>query len=216
MHICAHKPIPFPAQGPAHHPPPAHRLLPSPPLPAHNLSTGRCLQTPNTRPFACGLKNTRTQPHGQQMCTHMLLPQTPTPLPGHAHTPWGLGKPWTHIWSNQQPCELTDPHTSPCRHPATSLSLSALGAMRQTLAPPLQAEWWGIRSAARSLPCLHLLPVASALRPWSTPFSLSLSFPTLKPFLAPTPCDSPRGPRRLGQTSPRCSVFRAQFLAFCS
>lgn len=43
------------------------------------------------------------------------------------------------------------------------------------------------------------------------PFFLSLSFPALETLLAPILCDSPRGPRRLGPTSPRCQVSGSQF-----
>lgn len=70
--------------------------------------------------------------------------RTHAPSSRCAHMFWGLGEPCTHIWSNLQPSELTGPQTSPCRHPATSLSLNAPWAMRQTLAPPLQAEGLGL------------------------------------------------------------------------
>lgn len=56
--------------------------------------------------------------------TDICIPPTPAPsLP--THMPQGLGTPCTCIRSNLQPSESTDPHTSPCRHPATSLALIA-------------------------------------------------------------------------------------------
>ena len=100
-----------------------------PPLPAYNLGTHRC---PHTLPTCVHLRvdsktHVRTLMDNGYMHTH-TAPTNTCPLTPRAHMLWGLGEPCTSIGSNLELRELTKPHTSPYRHPATSLSPTASGA----------------------------------------------------------------------------------------
>lgn len=103
MYICVPMPMPLLVHGSAHRPPPTHRLLPRsscPPLPCQLTTLAHVgFHTHSQHASICmwTQKHMNTPSWVTDICTHMLLPQTPAPSLRCTHVPWGLGESCAHM-----------------------------------------------------------------------------------------------------------------------